>query len=1097
MIKVRFRQWIAVVVIVLSASFAIAQTSQGTVAGTVRDASGAVIAQASVTLINEATGVTRETKSNDQGEFRADAVVPGPYTIRVAAGGFDPKEIKGLNVPPSVVTSQDVALEVGKLTSEVQVEAANTATLDTDTGELATTISSNELSTVPIFSLNPVELAQTVPGVQMVNQAGFGNGFEISVNGARSRANNFLIDGQDDNDNSIAGQALQANIPDMYSSVAILTNSYSAEFGRAGGAVVNLVTKSGTNTPHGTAWDLYSGSGLNAIDGLSRGVPGEEKARYDQQQYGFTVGAPIVHDRLWAFGGSQWSRFYGKATPNIINLPDPTSYALLQGMNSANATLLLKYIGSLSQYIPVSGSSFSQAVTGEPGCASCTIVFAPYKRPNQSQTETDTQYTFKVDYQATVRDHISGRFLHDYDFLSPDWFNFASQLPGFDSYQGGPAEQGGGEYTHVFSPTMINEFRASVTRINFLFAPLPATVANPLYTAPVVNVANTGLPQLGPQSTSLPQGRGHDFYQFQDTVSKTFGRQTLRIGADVSRVLVRDFVPFNNFGSLSYTKSTGYSALNNFIDNYLGSAGTASINFGSNRLDSHQWQLAFFGQDDIKLTPDLTVNLGLRWEFQDNPENALQYPALNPLTALTDPITAHYNVAEDLNNFGPRVGFAWNPHGGTPILADGKSVYHAAFGIFYDVLFTNIPDNSLASAPNVQAPEIEVTSGRGAANANTLVPSMKPSSVISPLGSDELVVNNLVNPQTYEWNLGFERQMPGQIKLTANYVGSRAEKQFANQQYNYFSPDTGLRLNPNRGPIIARGNFADAEYSGIQFGVTHDFHHGLFIQGAYDYGKSLDDGSEVFTFTGTSTSYSANLAPGGRHQDWGPSAYDHRQYAAITYVWQVPNVRQLDSKGLNEALDVVARGWQFSGDSFWQTGQYSSFDLSGFDFNLDGSSANDRPILSNRHAGLETIGMDGYVLGCTAAPGQGFFDYGANDDTGACNQVDPNNVHWIVPYPYTPGNMTQEIGRNSFSNPGYWNENWALQKGFGLHLPKMENSAIQLRAEAQNVFNHNNMGVMDTDLLDAAPGAGDPYLNANSARYDDERQLRFWMKFVF
>jgi hypothetical protein len=636
-----------------------------------------------------------------------------------------------------------------------------------------------------------------------------------------------------------------------------------------------------------------------------------------------------------------------------------------------------------------------------------------------------------------------------------------------------------------------------VTRINFLFAPLPATVANPLYTSPVVNISNTGLPQLGPQSTELPQGRGHDFYQFQDTVSKTYGRQTLRIGADVSRVLVRDFVPFNNFGSLSYTKSTGYSALNNFIDNYLGSAGTAAIDFGSNRLDSHQWQLAFFGQDDVKLTPDLTVNLGLRWEFQSDPENAMPYPAINPATVLTDPITAHYNVAEDLNNFGPRVGLAWNPHTGMGFLGDGKSVYHAAFGIFYDVLFTNIPDNSLASAPNVQAPLIEVTSGRGAANANTLIPNMKPSSTISPLGTQELTVNNLVNPQTYEWNLGFERQLPSQIKLTVNYVGSRAEKQFANQQYNYFDPATGLRLNPNRGAIIARGNFADADYNGVQIGVTHDFHHGLFIQGAYDYGKSLDDGSEVFTFTGTATSYSANLAPGGRKQDWGPSAYDHRHYAALTYVWQVPNVRQTDNKGLNEAIDVVARNWQFSGDSFWQSGQYSSFDLSGFDFNGDGSAANDRPLLSNPKAGLETIGMDGYVLGCTAAPGQGFFDYGANDDSGACNQVTPANVHWLVPYPYTATNVTQEIGRNNFENPGYWGENWGLQKGFGLHIPKMENSAIQLRAEAQNVFNHNNVGVLDTDLLDAAPGAGDPYLNKNSARFDDERQLRFWMKFVF
>jgi len=1090
-------QVIAAAAILLSAGWAAAQTSLGTVTGTVRDASGAVIAQASVTLTNDATGASRETKTNAQGEYRADAVIPGPYSIRVSASGFDPKEIKGLNVTPTVVTSQDVTLAVGKLTSEVQVQAANTATLDTDTGQLATTIDNSEIQTVPIFSLNPVELAETVPGVQMVQQAGFSNGFDISVNGNRSRANNFLIDGQDDNDNSIAGQALQAQIPDMFSSEAILTNSFSAEFGRAGGAVVNLVTKSGTNTPHGTAWDLYSGSGLNAIDGLSRGVQGEQKARYDQHQYGFTVGGPIIRDRLWGFGGSQWSRFYGKATPNIINLPDPASYALLQGMNSPNATLLLKYIGSLSQYIPASGSSFTETMINEPGCATCSIVFAPYKRPNEAQTSTDTQYTFKVDYQATVKDHISGRFLHDYDFLSPDWFNFASQLPGFDSYQGGPAEQGAGEYTHIFSPTLINEFRASVTRINFLFAPLPATVSNPLYTAPVVNIANTGLPQLGPQSTSLPQGRGHDFYQFQDTVSKTFGRNTLRVGADVSRVLVRDFVPFNNFGSLSYTKSTGYSALNNFVDNFLGASGSASINFGSNRLDSHQWQLAFFGQDDIKLTPDLTLNLGLRWEFQDDPENALQYPAINPATALTDSITAHYNVAEDRNNFGPRIGLAWNPHSGPSILGDGKTVFHLGAGVFYDVLFTNIPDNSLASAPNVQAPLVEVTTGRGAPNANTIVAGMTPSSTISPFGSVESTVDNLVNPQTYEWNLGIERQLPGQIKLTANYVGSRDEKLYANQQYNYFDPNTGLRLNPNRGAIIARGNFADSDYNGIQIGVTHDFHHGLFIQGSYDYGKSLDDGSEVFTFTGATTSYSANLAPGGRKQDWGPSAYDHRHYAALVYAWRVPNLHQTDNKGLNEAIDIVARNWTFSGLSLWQSGQYSSFDLSGFDFNGDGSTSNDRPLLSNPHAGLETIGMDGYVLGCTNAPGQGFFDYGANDDTGACNQVSPNDVHWLVPYPYTPGNVASEIGRNSYENPGNWNENWALQKGFGLHISRMENAAITLRAEAENVFNHNNVGVLQTDLLDAAPGAGDPYLNQNAARFDDERQLRFWMKFVF
>jgi len=1082
------------VLALLAARPALAQTSLGTISGTVRDPSGAVIAGATVKLTNEATQVSRVVVTNGEGAYRADAVQPGPYTVKASAQGFGPKEIAHLAVQPSIITSQDINLEVGRLTSEVQVQAANAANLDTDTGQLASTISGSELSTLPVMSLNPVELAETVPGVQMVNNGGLSNGIDISVNGTRPRANNYLIDGQDDNDNSIAGQALQANIPDMYSSVTVLTNSYSAEFGRAGGAVVNMVTKSGTNTPHGSAWDLYSGSGLNAIDGQSRG-PGASKTRFDQHQYGFTIGAPLLRDRLWAFGAAQWSRFYGKATPNVISLPNPASYALLQGMNNPNANLLLKYIGSLSQYTPLGGAVTNATVINEPGCTpSCIIAFARYHRPSQAQQNTDTQWTTRVDYQATTKDHLSGRFLHDYNVLSPDWFNFGSQLPGFDSYQGGPAEQGGGEYTHIFSPTMINEFRVSVTRINFVFAPLPATVANPLYTSPVItSIAGTGLPLLGPQSTSLPQGRGHDFYQFQDTVSKTFGRHTLRVGADASRVLVRDFVPFNNFGSLSFSKSSGYSGLNNFLDNYLGTSGIAEKNFGSNRLDSHQWQMAFFAQDDIKLTPDFTANVGLRWEFQTDPENAMPYPAINPTTVLTDPITTHYKVDEDRNNFGPRVGFAYSPHNGG-FLADGKSVYHAAFGIFYDVLFTNIPDNSLASAPNTQLPLVEVTTGRGAPNATSIIPGMKPSATISPFSTVQLTVNNLVNPLTYEWNFGVERELPGQVKLTVNYVGDRGGKLFANQQYNYFDPATGKRLNPNRGAIVARGNFADSEYNGLQIGILHNFTHGLFIQGSYDYSKALDDGSEVFSFTGQDTSYSSNLAPGMRKRDWGPSVYDHRHYAALTYVWQVPNVHSLDNGGLNEVVDVLTRHWQFSGESFWQSGEYNSFDLSGADFNGDGSGANDRPLLGNPKAGFESIAMDGAAIGCT--PGV-YFDYGANDVNGDCNQLSPSDAHWVVPYPYTSADMAKEIGRNSFQNPGYWNENWALQKGFGLHIHRMEDAVLQLRAEAQNVFNHNNVGILNTDLLYATPGPGDPFMNKNAARFDDERQLRFWAKFVF
>ena len=1107
------RHFLVIGILITITGTGFAQTSKGTIIGTVRDSTGAVIGNASVSMRQEATGFVRKTTTNSDGVFRADAVEPGPYTVHIESTGFKIYDLQHLNVVSSIPTSTEIVLSVASASQQVVVEAANAATLDTDSGQLANTINLSELQAVPVFSLNLVELVQTLPGVQLVNNGGFSNGFNVSVNGGRPRGNNYLIDGQDDNDNGIAGQALQTQIPDMFSSVTALTNAYSAEFGRAGGAVVNLITKGGTNQFHGSAWELYQGSGLNAIDGQNRGVPGYSKARFDQHNFGFTAGGPVIHDKLFLFGASQWERFYGNAVPGNIALPTDqdtiklgngsttSSYSYLQSLaaTNPNAALLMRYIGALDQYTLISPQGDKVTLINEPNCTSCQLNFYTYKRPNLPQQNTDTQWTVRGDYQVTTEDHLAVRFLHDKTFLSPDLGNFPDQLPGFDSDQDGTASQTGAEYTHVFSPSVINEFRASATRIDFAFSELPSTIANPLYALPIVSVANTGLPALGPATDSLPQGRGHDFYQFQDTVSWTRGKHTLRIGADIGRVIVRDFIPFNNFGTLTYENSTGYSALNNYLDNFLGAGGTGTINFGSNRVDSHQWQTAYFAQDDIKLTPDFTLNLGLRYEFQTNPENAVAFPAINAATVLTDPINKLYKVAADKNNIAPRIGFAWNPHLSTPYLADGKTVYHAAFGIFYDVLFTNITDNSQASAPNAQAPEVISTTGRGAPNANSIIPSLAPSPVIGPTNSVELTTNNLVNPQTYEWNLGIERQLPGETKLTVNYVGTRGEKLFANQQYNYFDPSTGLRLNPARGAIVARGNFADSMYHGLQVGVTHDLRHGIFLQGSYTYSKNLDDGSEIFNFSnpflGSPTTYSANLAPGHRGQDWGPSAYDFRHYLALTYIWQIPAMRNIDNRALNALLEAVTRQWEFSGTSLFQSGQYSTFNLSGFDTNLDGSTANDRPLLGNKRASYESIGIAGSALGCPNA--STLYDLGANNVSGACNPVNASDVHWIVPYPYTAGDVAQEIGRDSFENPGYWTFNWAAQKGFGLKIKGLEGASLVLRAETSNVFNHNNVGPLNINLLQAAPGAGDPFMNRNLARFDDERQLRLWAKFVF
>lgn len=316
-----------------------AQTSKGIIAGIVRDSTGAAVAGATVTTTDKDTQNTRTTKSQTDGAYRLDALQPGRYQVTVSESGFNNSVTDNLTVSASVVTSNDVTLTVGGSNQEITVEAENTG-INSENGQLAGVISSRQLEVVPIFSLNPVELALTVPGVQLVSQnSGFSNGINIEVNGARPRANNFLLDGQEINDVGIGGQAFQPQIPDIFQNETVVTNNASAEYGRAGGAIFNLVTKAGTNTIHGSVYERYNGSGLNAIDGLSRQAPGFQKARYDQHQYGFTLGGPMWKDKLFGFGGLIISRIYGRETASRLEFPDAAGYAQLQAIGGPQVAL--------------------------------------------------------------------------------------------------------------------------------------------------------------------------------------------------------------------------------------------------------------------------------------------------------------------------------------------------------------------------------------------------------------------------------------------------------------------------------------------------------------------------------------------------------------------------------------------------------------------------------------------------------------------------------------------------------------------------------------------------------------------------------------
>jgi hypothetical protein len=348
------------------------------------------------------------------------------------------------------------------------------------------------------------------------------------------------------------------------------------------------------------------------------------------------------------------------------------------------------------------------------------------------------------------------------------------------------------------------------------------------------------------------------------------------------------------------------------------------------------------------------------------------------------------------------------------------------------------------------------------------------------MSSVQSVASNLVNPLTWQWNFGLERQLPAQVKLTVNYVGNHGSQLYANQQLNYFS--NGARLNPARNAINIRANRADSEYNSLQTEVSRQFSRGLFFRVAYTYGKDLDDASDVFGTFAAPTSYSADLSPNGLRQDWGPSVWDHRHYVSFSYSWTPVGFRSN-----NGAADLVysafTRHISISGTTQLQSGYHSTFNVSGLDTNGDGSAANDRPLVGNVSKPFDTAAFDGSYLGGTP---------GVYYDAVTGNPTTADNVHWLVPN--GPQFTKQEVGRNSFVNPNSQFWNIAVEKDVPSTWLHFERGMFVFRVEAQNFTNRNNIGPLDINLLDIGTSS---YLNKQNAVEPTFRHLLLWAKFRF
>jgi hypothetical protein len=396
-----------------------------------------------------------------------------------------------------------------------------------------------------------------------------------------------------------------------------------------------------------------------------------------------------------------------------------------------------------------------------------------------------------------------------------------------------------------------------------------------------------------------PQGRGHKTFQFQDAASITRGRHSLKVGADITALLVQDQIPFNANGTITFSSGGNCSSIGlarctdlaNYIDNFTGATGAVSKQFGNPRVSVPTVFQAYYVQDSWKMRPNVTVDLGLRYEY--NPPdmfNVLQYPAISRTAVFNDPLLTRHDVLPDRNNFGPRVSIAWSPRGG--IFGQDQTVIRAGYGIFYDTFFTNLADNNAASSPNTlgfQQTGGSDSSGRGQASATSFVNTI--SATPNALNSITSVTQRFINPQIQQWNANVQRQLPGRMVAEVAYVGTRGERLFVNEQLNPKNPatwggstPTGVRLDPAKGSIVVRGNRGDSNYHGLQTTVSRNVRN-LTLRGSWTWSKAIDNQSEVFSTSGGASRWENVFDP---RSDRGPSAFDRRQRFVLAYVYQLP-----------------------------------------------------------------------------------------------------------------------------------------------------------------------------------------------------------------
>ncbi len=1108
-----------VAIFLTSVAPVLAQFDTAEVLGSVRDQSQLGIAKAKVTLLNVDTGILAKIVADDNGNYVFSNVAIGRYKVTAEATGFSTEVAADVAVNVGARQRVDFSLQVGSVSQTVEVTGA-AAALETDSSEHGQVIHSAAIVELPLNGRNYADLALLSANVvkspiaASFSPSGTPREGSFNVNGMRSTYNNFLMDGLDNNaygtsNQSYSSQVVQAS-PDAIAEFKVITSNYSAEYGRVGGAVVNAVMKSGTNSFHGTAYEFLRNTDLNAT-GFLFSPAVFVKPTLQRNQFGATIGGPIVKNKLFFFGDYEGYRQLQRYL-NFDSLPN---------LNDRNGILPVTVVDPLTKVVYPKNTQIPVSALNPFAAALLSGLPAPNGPGRSNDYEAlllirdySDKYDAKIDGQINDRMNAFLRFSQrkDLQYYQPS-FPGPSGGDG-NGYIHSIDQNAALGYTWTVSPSSILEARVGWTHV--LAGKQPALLGGPsleslfgiqgLPTTPnLTGGFNTqsvsGFTALGRQ-TSNPQFQNPTSWDPKINFSKNLSRHSIKMGweylnihteiLDVNPLYGQDVYSgqFSKPTCAELSLAAGCSITSDATSYNLADLifGTPSqINQGSYTVvNLRQYVHSLYAQDDFRVNSKLTLNLGLRWDFatplfeRDN-----NYSNFDPTTntmarAASGSLYNRSLVHPDYKDFGPRLGMAYS--------VDAKTVLRSGYGISYT--FFNRVGSALEgiNAPQALFGVLNQSIPAGGAvpasfltTQNSFTTGIANPSSFNPANSNVVYIPPSTKwPYVQNWFLSLQRELSESTVLEVAYNGNHSLRLPILADYNQASPNAvtatcnppaitsgclgvqARRPIPSFGPITWVDPAGDNDYNGLSARLEHRFGGGLYFLNSFTWGKAMGDSEQALEyFAGY---FEAN--PQNIHNlaaERGPSSFDVEFNNVTSIVYQVPFGRgRKYGASMNRILDAAVGGWELNTINSAHTG-------TPLDVVYAPSTINDNTGLSNDYRGQAFLRPNVTGTALSQSTSQMLNTYFAG-------------YTFTTPLATSPyGN----VGRNSFRAPGFEQWDFAANKSFVIR----EGVNLQLRSEFFNLPNHTNFGVPDTKTTDAAFGT----IRTTYA----SRQIQFALKLLF